>query len=110
MVSADGSWLLRRVDEGPILRGLWLPVLAELGQGDNPIEVATSLAPISAPLAKSGAAIRHNITHRQIDVIPVRLETEAIEPPSDAWRWVDPNNPRVPTSSLLRKLVDALAD
>jgi len=29
-VDREGAWLLRRIDEGPILRGLWLPPLAEL--------------------------------------------------------------------------------
>jgi len=54
--------------------------------------------------------VRHNITHRKIDVIPCRFEVEAFDPPSDAWRWVDPGNPGVPTSSLLEKLVVAVAE
>jgi len=111
VIAADGEWLLRRVDEGPILRGLWLPPLMEV-EGDVDLErEASELVPIgvmSSP--KFGDTVRHNITHRKIDVIPVRFEAARSEPPSDAWRWVEPKNPGVPTSSLLAKLVDALPD
>jgi A/G-specific adenine glycosylase len=111
VITADGEWLVRRVDEGPILQGLWLPPLTEI-EGDVDLgREAVKLVPfdvMSPP--KLGNAVRHNITHRKIDVVPVRFEAARAEPPSDAWRWVNPESPGVPTSSLLAKLVDALPD
>jgi A/G-specific adenine glycosylase len=110
VVTADGEWLLRRADEGPSLRGLWLPPLMEFA-GADPERGALELVPFGAmSFPELGNAVRHNITHRKIDVIPVRFEAGRAEPPSDAWRWVDPHNPGVPTSSLLQKLVDAMPD
>ena len=111
IVAEDGMWLVRRVDEGPILRGLWLPPLAEIEDGSDPREEAVCLVPFDlASQPKPVEAIRHHITHRKIDVIPFFFEAECFEPPSGAWRWVDPVEPGVPTSSLLEKLVDALAE
>jgi A/G-specific adenine glycosylase len=108
VVADDGSWLVRRVDEGPILRGLWLPPLLELGDGADPEKAALGLVP-ETPLSfpRLGRTVRHKITHRLIDVIPFYFKTAHTEPPTDAWRWVDPKDPGVPTSSLLAKLVDA---
>ncbi len=109
VITANGEWLVRRVDEGPILRGLWLPPLMEV-EGDVDLErEASELVPIgvmSSP--KIGNAVRHNITHRKIDVVPVRFEAARIELSSDAWCWIDPRDPGVPTSSLFQKLVDAV--
>jgi A/G-specific adenine glycosylase len=109
VVDEEGSWLVRRVDEGPILRGLWLPPLVEFEEDDEPEEVAARLVPFAAISSRGRkCAVRHSITHRRIDVIPVRIGAAHSDPPSDAWRWVDPRNPGVPTSSLLAKLVDAV--
>jgi adenine-specific DNA glycosylase len=111
IVDEEGRWLVRRVDEGPILRGLWLPPLVELADGADPGKAAMRLVPftvIQSP--KPGNAVRHNITHRKIDVIPLLFETAHSEPPTEAWRWVDPKKPGLPTSSLFAKLVDSLAE
>jgi A/G-specific adenine glycosylase len=110
VVDEAGFLLVRRVDEGPILRGLWLPPLVELAHGADPVSAAVQLVPFAAKQSpKLGAAVRHNITHRKIDVTPVLLETACTEPPSGAWRWVDPMKPGLPTSSLFAKLVDAVS-
>ena len=111
IVTEEGKWLVRRVDEGPILRGLWVPPFLEIEEGADPAEAVSpllSFGTMSSP--RLGNPVRHSITHRKIDVIPVRFRADCVEPPSDAWRWVDPKNPGVPTSSLLAKLVDALPD
>lgn len=111
VVTPDGVWLLRRVDAGPILRGLWLPPLKEFDGDVDPGQGALELVPFGAKSSpKHGDPVRHNITHRKIEVIPVRFEADRAELPSDAWRWIDPRDPGVPTSSLLAKLVDALPD
>ena len=109
VITANGEWLVRRVDEGPILRGLWLPPLMEV-EGDVDLErEASELVPIGEmSFPKLGNAVRHNITHRKIDVVPVRFEAARWELSSDAWRWINPRDPGVPTSSLLQKLVDAV--
>jgi A/G-specific adenine glycosylase len=110
-VDREGAWLLRRIDEGPILRGLWLPPLAELEDHADPVDEARRLLPdVKGRDLTAGQAVRHHITHRRIDVFPVRVEAECFDPPSDNWRWVDPREPGVPTSSLLAKLVENLPD
>ncbi len=110
IIGTDGRWLVRRVDDGPILRGLWLPPIAALEDGADPVQTAAGLVP-SHPVTASSSlpAVRHTITHRKIDVIPCRLDAQAFNPPSDAWRWVDPDDPGVPTSSLFEKLVTAVS-
>jgi A/G-specific adenine glycosylase len=110
-IDSEGWWLVRRIDEGPILRGLWLPPLAEPSEEAAPETEAIKVVPVdpeSSPIV--GPTIRHTITHRKIGVIPVRIDVCRFEPPSDSWCWVDPRNPGVPTSSLLAKLVTALTD
>lgn len=108
-VDRDGAWLLRRIDEGPILRGLWLPPLSKLEDGVDPVGEARSLVPDSTSRSAAVApAVRHHITHRKIDVVPVRMEMDRLDPPAESWRWMDPRNPDVPTSSLLGKLVKRL--
>lgn len=110
-VDDDGQWLLRRIDEGPVLRGLWLPPLAELATDDDPCREAARLVPEMQ--LKSGEvvpAVRHTITHRRLSVIPVRFAAKSFAPPSNGWRWVDPRDPKVPTSSLLAKLVGRCDD
>jgi A/G-specific adenine glycosylase len=109
IVNPDGRWLVTRIDAGPILRGLWLPPLAVLDDGDDPMAEARLLAPKAKGLPIVAPAIRHTITHRKIDVVPVRIEAESIDPSSDAWMWVDPHDPGLPTSSLFRKLVEAVS-
>jgi len=108
-VNSERGWLLRRVDDGPILRGLWLPPLAEIVDGADPVLIAERLLPDCVTLAQeSMPPVRHNITHRKIDVLPVRFEIDGLDPPSDEWRWANPEDPGVPTSSLLAKLTRAI--
>ena len=109
IVGADGAWLVRRINDGPILRGLWLPPLMEFEEGADPAFEAARLLPYGETSPVIGPDVRHNITHRKIDVTPVRFDVAHAKPPSGDWRWVDPRNPRVPTSSLLAKLADALS-
>jgi A/G-specific adenine glycosylase len=109
ITSPDERWLVRRIDDGPILRGLWLPPIAVLDDGADPVKSVAGCVPAGSIVGSSiGPVIRHNITHRKIDVIPCRLEVQAFDAPSDAWRWVDPGKPGVATSSLLKKLVAAV--
>jgi len=109
IVGPDGRWLVRRVDDGPILRGLWLPPITALEDGADPVQAAAGLVPLPEVTATSPLPeVRHNITHRKIDVFPCRFEVQSFDPTSDAWRWVDPDDPGVPTSSLFEKLVAAV--
>ncbi len=103
----NGRWLLRRVDQGPILRGLWLPAVADLADGDAPAEAARGLLP---PEVAGGSAVvlgvvHHGITHRRIRVVAVLTEAPGEPHLGDGWRWADPLRPGLPTSSLLAKLV-----
>jgi hypothetical protein len=90
---------------------LWLPPLAEIEGGADPVSAAVNLLPTGmASFPRPGRTVRHNITHRKIDVMPVRFDPPCVDPPSDDWRWVDPTAPKVPTSSLLKKLITSCSD
>jgi A/G-specific adenine glycosylase len=106
VIDRDRRWLLRRVEGGPILVGLWLPPFADLGDGESAEARARTLAPFVEPRSvETLPEVRHGITHRSITVLPVRMAVEGGDPPA-GWRWADPRDPGVPTSSLLAKLVE----
>ncbi|HSN54398.1 MAG TPA: hypothetical protein VLT32_06980, partial [Candidatus Sulfomarinibacteraceae bacterium] len=101
-----GRWLLRRVAEGPILRGLWLPPFAERDPALPQDEQARQLVPIEAVApAEVLPPVRHAITYRRISVVPVRLAVDGASPAAAGWSWADPASPKLPTSSLLAKLL-----
>jgi len=106
----SGRLLLRRIDGGPILRGLWLPPLARLDPGDDPVRLAACLLEGKVVVEEGVRAVpvRHAIAHRRIEVHPILFPSPAEAQPPDHC-WVDPGAPGVPTSSLLGKLVDAAA-
>ncbi len=101
--------LVRRVQKGSILRGLWLPPFGELKDPHEAVQRAGELTPISARPVEGDLPdpVRHSITHRRITVYPVPMKAETREEPKDC-RWVDPLSPGVPTSSLLGKLATCL--
>jgi A/G-specific adenine glycosylase len=104
----DGAVLLRLVEDGPILTGLWLPPFRQLGPGKEGPAAAAALAAevgLAGPPLEAAAPVRHGITHRDIEVRPFLLDVgaraaEAL--PGLAWR--PPGAPGLPTSSLLWKL------
>ncbi len=105
-VGSDGRWLLRRVQEGPILRGLWLPPLADLEAEADPVSVAMGLVP-EGLMVETGTmfgAVRHHITHRRIEVIPVLVPTLDADLPAAVWQWSRPGEVLGGTSSLFEKL------
>jgi A/G-specific adenine glycosylase len=106
-IDPTNRWLVRRVDRGPILRGLWLPPIAELGDGDDARQRALELV-AGAPVASSEVLpdLRHSITHRRIRVTPVRLRVDSGSEGDLEERWIRPGEPSVPTSSLLNKLIE----
>ncbi len=106
LMGADGRWLLRRVAEGPILRGLWLPPFRPLGSVDDPVETAVGESPVP-PVgpAEVLSPVRHAITHRRLDVLPVLVPVASWRP-VEGWCWADPHRPEVATSSLLAKILD----
>ena len=105
----EGQWLLKRVDEGRILRGLWLPPLAELEESQSPARRAAELVPgLQWTQGETGSPVRHTITHRRIEVVPVRFVADGFDSLGEGWRWADPLDPEVPTSSLLAKLFERL--
>jgi A/G-specific adenine glycosylase len=105
-IDRRGRWLVREVVEGPILRGLWLPPLADLAGDRSAIEQALELVPIPAvepPVAMP--VVRHSITHRRIRVHPVRLVVATTGRLAGEGRWVDAESDGIPTSSLFMKLI-----
>ncbi len=106
-VDPGGRWLLRRIDHGEVLRGLWLPPL-DTGPGiGEEIAVAASLLPFAVEGGVALAPVRHAITYRRIEVRGVVFETAGWVAGTVEWRWEHPGAPGVPTSSLLWKLAVA---
>jgi A/G-specific adenine glycosylase len=109
----DRAVLLRRVDEGPLLVGLWLPPFTELADGEEPVAAARSLARDAGwPVGVAPApAVRHSITHRDIVVLPFAgsVGLARVGENRDGWSWQDPGNPSVPSSTMLAKLAAACA-
>jgi A/G-specific adenine glycosylase len=105
-----GSWLLKSVESGPILRGLWLPPFGEIDRERSLDDQLAELLPfeVSGPVEALGP-IRHSITHRRILVTPMRLLVDSQPSVADGWRWVNPAAPGLPTSSLLAKLTASAA-
>jgi len=104
-IDETGRWLLRRVSQGPILRGLWLPPIAHLANPDRAIETALDMVPLRPSAApRRLQAVRHSITHRRISVTPVRIDVVRTDAAGIDGRWADPAEADLPTSSLLQKL------
>ncbi len=106
-VDRSGRWLLRRVEEGPILRGLWLPAFGNLEREDDPAGAALRLLPprLRGTPGTVGSPVRHHITHRRIEVTPVFFGIDHVELSAAVWRWTVPGAGGVGTSSLLSKLL-----
>jgi A/G-specific adenine glycosylase len=107
----DRTVLLRRVDAGPLLIGLWLPPFAELADDEEPGAAARLLARNAGwPVRLAPApAVRHAITHRDIVILPFAgtADLPRIGEDRPGWSWQDPGNPSVPSSTLLNKLAAA---
>ena len=109
----DGRVLLRRVDDGGLLGGMWLPPFEMVPDGTDLPGAARALAHDAGyrvPL-RPASPVRHGITHRDILVVPFAGRTCAtrVAEPGPGWRWEDPCAPAVPTSTLLAKLAHACA-
>ena len=105
-----GRWLLRKVIEGPILRGLWLPPFTEIDGTRSLDQQVSKLLPFDeVTTVESWKPIKHSITHRRIEVTPVRAAVDLTVDVPDGWSWADPATPNLPTSSLLGKLFKSVS-
>jgi A/G-specific adenine glycosylase len=110
-IDRDGRWLLRCIDEGPILRGLWLPPLVQAKEGDDPIALARAALPkLSGPGGRALPPVKHSITYRRLTVVPVRFAPRGVDLPGEGWVWADLEALDRPTSSLLGKLAARVAE
>jgi hypothetical protein len=110
---SDGRVLLREVEEGRLLAGLWLPPISVLTDGVEPEDAARALAVAArfrAALVPTGT-VRHSITHREIRVLPFvgLVRGGRVSEPRNGWSWQDPQHLTVPSSSLVSKLAQACA-
>ncbi len=106
-----GRWLLRQITEGPILRGLWLPPFAEIDAQRSLEDQVRRLLPFhSTAFIEFSGPIKHSITHRRIEVSPARIILGDTRKAPRGWKWVDPDTPNVPTSSLLAKMPASFSD
>ncbi len=105
-VDRRGWWLARRVVDGPILRGLWLPPIGALTAGEDPVAAAQSLIPVRlAGVPDVLPDVEHSITHRRIRVVPVRWRAADGRVRAATDRWLVPGSDAVGTSSLFHKLI-----
>ena len=108
-VTPEGEWMLRRITDGPILRGLWLPPFAELRRADETtVQQAAALVPHSVGNGEVCRSMSHSITFRRIELIPVRFAVMGRELPAATWQYARPDKLRTGTSSLLPKLVKSV--
>ncbi len=109
----DGRVLLRRTEDGPLFRGLWLPPLAGVRPGHGAAESAGALARQVGVAGRPRPAgpVRHSITHRRITVAPFILAVDAssVREAAGGLVWQDPLAPTGGTSTLLGKLHAACA-
>jgi A/G-specific adenine glycosylase len=110
----DGRVLLRRVDDGPLLAGIWLPPYAVIPEGAEPASAARALAGEAGfvGLLSPAPAVRHGITHRDIRVLPfvATISGDGVAEAMPGWSWQNPAAPALPTSSLLGKLAATCGD
>jgi len=109
-VDPEGRWLLRRVQEGPILRGLWMPPLADLEGKADAAKVAMGLGPegLRPGNGQVFGPVRHSITHRRIQVVPVLMSVSHADFPAETWQWSRPGEVDGGTSSLFEKFHKAI--
>jgi len=100
-VTRAGRFLLRRRSDRNLMRGLWeFPTIPAGGEGDG----------LRLELRESVAKVRHSITYRRLE-LNVRRARLLSEPTHGRYRWVTPADlRRLPTSSLVRKILSALGD
>lgn len=125
LVMPDGRWLLRKIETGPILRGLWLPPVANLEGDADALDLATGSLPegFSSATGTVLDSVRHHITHRRIEVIPVLFRISPEQSVAlcdeltsfsggrysgDTWQCACPGEVKGGTSSLFEKLHKAI--
>ncbi len=99
VVTRRGRYLLRRRSDPDLMHGLWEFPAAGRGRRSDGLRLA---------VGRSVATVRHSITYRRLEVSihPARL---LAEPPRRGYRFVAPRDlRRLPTSSLVRKVLSAL--
>ena len=109
----DGSVLLRRVDHGPLLKGLWLPpfaVVPDVGSAPEAARVLARENGLDVSLTPAGR-VKHSITHRDIRLLPfVGIAPGArVGEAVDGTSWQSPLAPAVGVSTLVAKLARARA-
>ena len=109
IVARDGRVLVQR-RRGPLLEGLWEPPGVELATAQPaaaPLARALAALGIRAPVAPTGARVRHVITHRRIEVELWRAAAPQRFRPAGDLAWVDPARPARPLTALAVKAARA---
>ena len=99
VVTRRGRYLLRRRADRVLMRGLWeFPTLDPRGRCDG----------LCLARGEPVASVRHDVTYRRLHVRVHRARLLA-EPPRGRYRFVAPGEiSRLPTSSLVRKILAAI--
>lgn len=101
VVSRDGRFLMRRQEDEALLHGLW--EFPAVGPGSDSEGLRLEL---EGPVA----TVRHAITYRRL-LVRVHRARLLSEPPRGRYRWAAPGDlRRLPTSSLVRKVLAALPE
>jgi len=101
--------LVENNPDAPILKGLWMPPLAQLDRDESPVDRAQILLPWRAGKGKVLPPVRHSITFRRMLITPVLFD--AVESPpisGNRRRWAGYGHNEVESSTLLRKILQAI--
>ena len=110
LIERRGRLLMVR-QRGPLLDGLWEPPGVALEPGAparRALEAALSGLGVRAALEPARIALRHRITHRDIDVELWRAADATVPPRRGDVRFVDPRVPRVAITALATRAGRAL--
>lgn len=107
----DGALLVRRIDEGEILRGLWLPPIAVVGRAEELQAAAARLLPGFSGPWRALPPVRHSITYRRMRVHPlVTIIRDGEGEHREGRGWLEPGGRELPSSTLLEKLLGRLEE
>jgi adenine-specific DNA glycosylase len=106
---SDGALFLRRIDSGNLLRGLWLPPIAQVKGVEELQEAASRLMPRADAPFRVLPPLRHSITYRRMQVHPVvGIAASEITAAGEGEMWFVRGGRQIPSSSLLEKIFSRL--
>jgi A/G-specific adenine glycosylase len=109
-IREDDCVLVRRRAPGGLLGGLWGPPVIEHDEASPPATIDPDLeVRVTVDEATVLGRLEHTFSHKRWRVRVLAADTLDEAPSGSDWRFVDPTDPDVPTSTLDDRVFDALA-